>query len=60
MVNPNLNLLCDILDSFRLEGLHWYVDDSEQVITLHDLDDGAREVYRIYKNPDGTSWRKSE
>mgnify|MGYP006137896071 CR=1 FL=1 len=36
------------------------VDDSEQVITFNDINDGAREVYRIYQNPDGTAWRKSE
>lgn len=60
MVNENLDLLCALLDSLRSEGVYWYVDDSEQVITFNDINDGAREVYRIYKNPDGTAWSRSE
>lgn len=58
MVNENLNLLCALLDSFRSEGLYWSFDHFDYDLTLHE--DGGREVYRICRNPDGTSWSKSE
>lgn len=58
--SENLNLLCALLDSFRSEGLSWSFDHFDYDMTLHDTEDGFREVYRIRNEPDGASWSKSE